>query len=108
MTNPNKDLIRRGDALKAALDAMNLHRGESDIDFGAYAACGDVHQAIAALPAVQPAPVDPKVAALVDALLCVRDYVEDASRGQVIYTGKYDITKMATEDLARINAALAA
>jgi hypothetical protein len=54
MTDKDDEPIRRGDAMKAALEVMNWHRGESDIDFGAYAACGDVHQAIAALPAVQP------------------------------------------------------
>jgi hypothetical protein len=84
-------------------------------DLAALIAALDVQPASDAAPLsptavdANPAPdTDPKVAALVEALLCVRDYVEDASRGQLLYRGKSDITEMAAEDLARINAALAA
>jgi hypothetical protein len=41
-------------------------------------------------------------------LLCVRDYIGDASRGQLKYRGGSDISDMAGEDLVRIDTTIAA
>jgi hypothetical protein len=45
--------------------------------------------------------------ATLDELLCVRDYVDDASRGQLRYRGQSDLSEMAGSDLARIDQAIA-
>jgi hypothetical protein len=39
-------------------------------------------------------------------LQCVRDYIEDASRGRLKYRGESDISVMATGDLARVDATI--
>lgn len=41
-------------------------------------------------------------------MLTARDYVDDASKGMLLYRGRSMLTDMATEDLALINAALTA
>jgi hypothetical protein len=47
-----------------------------------------------------------EVQELIDELLCVRDYIEDASRGRLLYRGKADISEMAGDDLCRIDSLL--
>lgn len=44
---------------------------------------------------------------LMEALMTARDYVSDASMGALVNREQVDITKMAAEDLARIDATLA-
>ena len=46
--------------------------------------------------------------ATLDELLCVRDYVDDASRGQLRYRGESGLSEMAGSDLVRIDEAIAA
>ena len=46
--------------------------------------------------------------ATLDELLCVRDYIDDASRGQLRYRGESDLSEMAGSDLVRIDEAIAA
>lgn len=50
------DLIRSDSVAEVLREIQKLHRGESDIDFGAHAACEDALSAIAALPAASPEP----------------------------------------------------
>jgi len=102
----DNDLIRRGDAL-AVIDIPDMP------DFipphprdvwcqGALDGLGAYRKAIDALPAVS-APV----AELVEALRTVRDYVDDALRGTLRYRGEVDISELAKQDAARIDAVLA-
>jgi hypothetical protein len=40
-------------------------------------------------------------------LLCVRDYIDDASRGQLRYRGASDLSEMAGDDLTRLDEQIA-
>ncbi len=45
---------------------------------------------------------------LAEFMLTTRDYVDDASKGLILYRGRSMLVEMATEDLAKIDTALAA
>jgi hypothetical protein len=75
--------------------------------FGLEASVGTPQEIVANARLIAAAP--DMLAALKEAfaeLQCVRDYIEDASRGRLKYRGESEISVMATGDLARVDATI--